>query len=168
MKLRRILWHSGISWKQGSTLTKWGLIEQRCHSDIASSCESSIHCVKTQPHGNMGTIVTQCSLMEPSVSCEHSMTSWNPGVTGTVPWLVEARGHCDTAGPLGTQDTIVGTKHHLSKQQVLMELKWPLWLHGISWNNLSSVTQQGIMEHRCHWDIATAHGTKCPLWHCWA
>lgn len=36
MELSRPLWQPGISWIQGSTLTKWGLKGHRCHWNIAS------------------------------------------------------------------------------------------------------------------------------------
>lgn len=93
--------HNRASLKSGDTGVFQGEVELSVH------CESSVHCDTAQPHGNLGTIVMLWNLMEPSVSCEY-MASWNPGATGTEPWLVEARGHCDPARPLGTQENIVG------------------------------------------------------------
>ena len=92
----------------------------------------------------MGTIVTQWNLMEASVSCEHSTASWNPGASGTVPWLVEARDHCDTAGPLGTQDNIVG-------QWNLMEPSVNCPNSEASWNPSD------------HCDSMESHGINCQV-----
>ena len=65
------------SWDKGATGTLPALVDSSVLWDTA------------QLHGNMGTIVAQWNLMEASVTCEHSMASWNPEASGTVPWLME-------------------------------------------------------------------------------
>ena len=49
----------------------------------------------------------QVSLEEPNVNCKQSGASWKPGVTGTLPALVESSVHSDTAQPHGNMGTIV-------------------------------------------------------------
>ena len=86
----------------------------------------------------MGTVVTQ----------------WNQGSVLTERANMEHKGQGNIARY---------TRNITVADQGLMVSRRALCHHRMSWNQQSIVTGQGLMGHRCHWDIASSCGIQHPL-----